>query len=83
MEKELPPVIALRATTHKRGTPYPEIEFDQEAAKYGRVYTPYACFCNEDIKIKLDEQYNKNPKATEATFFWYEMFKEPIKTEEA
>jgi hypothetical protein len=66
---------------HKRGTPYPEMEFDQEAAKYGRMYTSYACFCNEDIKARLDEHYNRHPKATEAPFFWYEMFKEPIKKE--
>jgi hypothetical protein len=82
MEKELPPVLALRATTHKRGTPYPEMEFDQEAAKYGRVYTSYACSSNEDIKLRLDEHYNRYPKATEATFFWYEMFKDVNKTEE-
>jgi hypothetical protein len=76
MENELPPVIALRAATHKKGTPYPEMEFDREAEKWGRMYTSYACFSNEDIKIKLDEHYNKNPKAVECTYFWYELFKE-------
>ena len=81
-EKELPPVIALRVLKHTKGTPYPEMQFDQEVAKYGRVYTSYACFCNEDIKIRLDEQYAKNPKATEGTIFYYEIYKEPIKKEE-
>jgi hypothetical protein len=81
MEKELPPVIALRAATHKRGTPYPEMVFDEEASRYGRVYTSYACSSNEDIKARLDEHYQRHPKATEATYFWYEMFKEPIKKE--
>lgn len=79
--KELPPVIALRALKHIKGTAYPELVFDQEAAKWGRLYTSYACFSNEDIKLRLDEQYTKNPKATEGTIFYYEMFKEPIKTE--
>lgn len=79
---ELPPVIALRVLKHIKGTPYPEMEFDQEAAKYGRVYTSYACFSNEDIKFRLDEQYAKNPKSTEGTIFYYEMYKEPIKKEE-
>lgn len=81
-EKELPPVIALRALKHIKGSPYPEMEFDQEAAKYGRMYTSYACFSNEDIKFRLDEQYAKNSKITEATIFYYEMYKEPIKKEE-
>ncbi len=81
MEKELPPVIALRAATHKRGTPYPEMVFDEEASRYGRVYTSYACSSNEDVKARLDEHYQRHPKATEATYFWYEMFKEPIKKE--
>ena len=81
-EKELPPVIALRAATHKRGSPYPEMIFDDEASRYGRVYSSYACTCNDDIKQRLDEHYQKNPKATECTYFWYEMFKEPIKMEE-
>ena len=76
MEKELPPVIALRAATHKKGTPFPEMEFDKEAEKWGRMYTSYACFSNEDIKNKLEEQYNKYPKATDCTYFWYEIFKE-------
>jgi hypothetical protein len=80
--EELPPVIALRAFKHIKGTPYPEMKFDQEAAKWGRKYTSYACFSNEDIKLRLDEQYTKNPKATETTIFYYELFKEPIKTEE-
>jgi len=82
MENELPPVLALRAATHKRGTPYPEMVFEEEAIKYGRKYSSYPCFSNEDIKTKLDEHYNKNPKSNECTYFWYELFKEPIKTEE-
>jgi hypothetical protein len=82
MENNLKPVICLRATIHKRGTPYPEMEFDQEAAKHGKLYTTYACSTNSDIKARLDEHYNRHPKATEAAFFWYEMFKDPIKTEE-
>lgn len=82
MEKELPPVLALRAATHKRGTPYPEMEFDQEALKYGRKYSTYVCTCNEDIKMRLDEHYNRHPKATEASYFWYEIYKEPLKKEE-
>jgi hypothetical protein len=81
-EKELPPVIALRVLKHAKGTPYPEMQFDQEAVKYGRVYTSYACFSNEDIKLRLDEQYTKNPKAVEGTIFYYEMYKEPTKKEE-
>jgi hypothetical protein len=82
-EKELPPVLALRAATHKRGTPYPEMTFDPIAEQYGRKYSSYPCYCNEDIKQRLDEHYNRNPKATEATYFWYELYKEPNKTEEA
>lgn len=81
-EKELPPVIALRVLKHIKGTPYPEMQFDQEAAKYGRIYTSYACFSNEDIKFRLDEQYSKNPKATEGTIFYYEMYKDTTKKEE-
>lgn len=81
-EKELPPVIALRVLKHIKGTPYPEMQFDQEAAKYGRVYTSYACSSNEDIRLRLDEQYTKNPKAIEGTIFYYEMYKEPLKKEE-
>ena len=80
-EKELPPVIALRAATHKRGTPYPQMEFDAEASRYGRVYSNSSCASNEDIKQRLDEHYQKYPKATECTYFWYEMFKEPLKME--
>jgi hypothetical protein len=82
MEKELPPVIALRAATHKRGTPYPEMVFDQEAAKHGKKYSSYACSSNEDIKLRIEEHYNRHPKAAEATYFWYEIYKEPIKKEE-
>ena len=81
MENELPPVIALRAAKHIKGTPYPELIFDQEAVKYGRMYTTYACFSNEDIKQKLDEHYTKHPKSNECTYFWYELYKEPIKME--
>lgn len=80
-EKELPPVLALRAATHKRGTPYPEMEFDPVAAEYGKRYSSYPCYSNEDIKKTLDEQYQKNAKITEATYFWYEIYKEPTKTE--
>jgi hypothetical protein len=79
MEKELPPVIALRAATHKKGTPYPEMEFDKEAEKWGRMYSSFPCYSNEDIKLKLDEHYAKYPKANDCTYFWYELFKEPIK----
>ena len=76
MEKELPPVIALRAATHKKGTPYPEINFDSEAEKYGRMYSSFVCYSNEDIKNKLEEHYTKHPKAVDCTYFWYEMYKE-------
>ncbi len=76
MEKELPPVIALRAATHKKGTPYPEINFDNEAEKYGRMYSSFVCYSNEDIKNKLEEHYTKHPKAVDCTYFWYEMYKE-------
>jgi hypothetical protein len=79
---ELPPVIALKAAVHKKGTPYPEMVFDQSVEKYGRMYTEFACYSNEDIKTKLDEHYQRNPKATDCTYFWYELFKEPIKTEQ-
>jgi len=82
-EKELPPVLALRAATHKKGTPYPQMEFDGVAEKYGRMYSSYVCYSNEDIQQKLDEHYGKHPKAIECTYFWYELFKEPIKAEVA
>ena len=81
MDSELPPVIALRASKHVKGSPYPEMIFDEEAAKWGRKYSSYACFSNEDIKNRLDEHYGRNPKAIDCTYFWYELFKEPVKTE--
>jgi len=76
MEKELPPGIALRAATHKKGTPYPEMNFDSEAEKYGRMYTSFVCYSNEDIKTKLEEHYTKHPKAVDCAYFWYEIYKE-------
>lgn len=76
MDKDLPPVIALKAAKHVKGTPYPEMDFDKEAEQYGRRYTAYACFSNEDIKNRLDEHYQKYPKAVDCTYFWYEMFKD-------
>lgn len=82
MEKELPPVIELRAAVHKRGTPYPELEFDEEASKYGRTLSTYPCFSNADIKSKLDEHYGRYPKSDECTYFWYELFKERPKKEQ-
>jgi hypothetical protein len=82
MENELRPVLALRAATHKRGTPYPEMEFDKEAEKYGRKLSSFPCYSNDDIKMRLDEHYNRNPKSNEATYFWYEIYKEPPKKEE-
>lgn len=81
-DTQLPPVLALRAAVHKKGTPYPQMEFDGAAEKYGRMYTNYVCYSNEDIKQKLDEHYSKHPKAAECTYFWYELFKESIKTEQ-
>lgn len=82
MENELPPVIALRAAKHIRNTPYPEMVFDEEAAKWGRKYSSFACYSNEDIKNMLDAHYTKNPKSNECTYFWYELFKEPVKMEQ-
>ena len=35
------------------------------------------------MKNKLEEQYTKNPKATEGIVFYYEIYKEPIKKEES
>ena len=81
-EINLPPVIALRAATHKKGSAIPEMVFDQTIEKYGRMHTNYVCYSNEDIKQKLEEHYAKYPKATECTYFWYELYKEPIKKEE-
>lgn len=76
MKKELPPVISLRAATHKKGTPYPEMDFDKEVEKWGRMHSSFVCYSNEDIKAKLDEHYTKHPKANDCTYFWYEMYKE-------
>jgi hypothetical protein len=82
IDPETPTAITLKVSTHKKGTPFPEMIFDEQACNYGKMYTSYACFSNEDIKRKLTEHYEKYPKANECVYFWYEMYKEPIKEQQ-
>lgn len=61
---------------HKRGDPYPEIDFSELSGMNLSWVSPAVCLTNDQIRETLEKQYAKNSKLTRGEYIYYLIYKE-------